>query len=73
MKITYDGIGDTLSILLKNEQIAYAEEHGPVIVNYNEKGKTVEIEIMHASKFMGEFLATLIKAKTGKKQLEVTA
>jgi uncharacterized protein YuzE len=73
MKITYDGVGDTLSILLSKEQIAYGEEHGPVIVNYNEKGKPIEIEIMNASKFMGEFLSTIIKAKAGEKQLEVTA
>ena len=73
MKITYDGVGDTLSILLNKKQVAYAEEHGLVIVNYNHEGKPVEIEIMNASKFMGEFLSTMIKAKTGEKQLEVTA
>jgi len=73
MKITYDGVGDTLSILLNEDQIAYGEEHGPVIINYNEKGKPVEIEIMKASKFIGEMLSTIIKAKTGEKQLEVTA
>jgi len=73
VKITYDGVGDTLSILLSKEQIAYGEEHGPVIVNYDEKGKPVEIEIMNASKFIGEFLSTIIKAKAGEKQLEVTA
>jgi hypothetical protein len=27
-KVTYDGVGDTLSILLSKKQIAYAEEHG---------------------------------------------
>jgi uncharacterized protein YuzE len=73
VKITYDGVGDTLSILLNKKQIAYAEEHGPVIVNYDDEGKPVEIEIMNASKFMGEFLSTIIKAKAGEKQLEVTA
>lgn len=73
MKITYDGVGDTLSILLNDEQIAHAEEHGLVIVNYDEKGKPVEIEIMNASKFLGKFLSTLIKAKAGEKQIEVTA
>lgn len=73
MKITYDGVGDTLSIVLSKEQIAYGEEHELVIVNYNEKGKPIEIEIMNASKFLGEFLSTIIKAKAGEKQLEVTA
>jgi uncharacterized protein YuzE len=73
MKMTYDGVGDTLSILLSKKQIAYAEEDGTVIVNYDDKGKTVEIEILNASKFMGDLLATIIKAKSGEKQLEVTA
>jgi len=73
MKITYDGVGDTLSILIREDQIAYGEEHGPVIVNYNEKGKPVEIEILNASKFLGEFLSTILKAKAGEKQLEITA
>jgi len=71
VRITYDGIGDTLSILLNEEQIASAEEHGPVILNYDGKGKPVEIEIINASKFLGEFLSTLLKAKAGEKQLEV--
>jgi len=31
-----------------------------------------EIEILNASKFMGDLLATIIKAKAGEKQLEVT-
>ena len=72
-KITYDGVGDTLSILLSMKQIAYAEEHGAVIVNYDDKGKPAEIEILNASKFMGDLLSTIIKAKTGEKRLEVTA
>lgn len=73
MKITYDGVGDTLSILLDEAQIASAEEHGVVIINYNQDGKPVEIEIMNASRFLGEFLSTLVKAKTGEKQLDVPA
>jgi uncharacterized protein YuzE len=73
LKFKYDGVGDTLSILLSKGQIEYGEENGPVIVNYNKKGKPVEIEIMNASKFMGEFLSTVIKAKAGEKQLEVIA
>ena len=72
-KVTYDGVGDTLSILLSNKQIAYAEEHGAVIVNFDEKGKPTEIEILNASKFMGDLLSTIIKAKTGEKQLEIVA
>lgn len=73
MKITYDGVGDTLSILLSEVQIASAEEYGAVILNYDQNGKPVEIEIMNASKFLGEFLSTLVKAKPGEKQLELPA
>jgi uncharacterized protein YuzE len=72
-KIIYDGVGDTLSILLSKKQIAYAEEHGAVIVNYDDKGKPVEIEILNASKFVGDSLSAFIKAKTGEKQLELPA
>jgi uncharacterized protein YuzE len=72
-KVTYDGVGDTLSILLSKKQIAYAEEHGDVIVNYDKSGKPVEIEILKASKFMGDLLATIIKAKAGETELEINA
>lgn len=44
-----------------------------VIINYSQDGKPVEIEIMNASRFLGEFLPTLVKAKAGEKQLEVPA
>ncbi|MCW4000433.1 MAG: DUF2283 domain-containing protein [Candidatus Bathyarchaeota archaeon] len=72
-KVTYDGVGDTLSILLSNKQIAYAEEHGEVIVNFDSKDKPVEIEFLNASKFMGELLAAIMKAKSGEKQLQIPA
>ena len=72
-KITYDGVGDTLSIILSKKQIAYAEEHGAVIVNFDDNGKPAEIEILNASKFMGDLLSTIIKAKIGEKQIEINA
>jgi Protein of unknown function (DUF2283). len=72
-KVTYDGVSDTLSILFSKKQIAYAENHGAVIVNFDEKGKPAEIEILNASKFMGDVFAAIVKAKTGEKQLEITA
>ena len=73
MKATYDGVGDTLSILFSKKQITCAEEHEGVIVNYDRDGKPAEIEILNASKFMGDLLSTIVKAKTGEKQVEVTA
>jgi uncharacterized protein YuzE len=72
-KAIYNGVGGTLSILLSKKQVAYAEEHEAVIVNYDDKGKPAEIEILNASKFIGELLSTIIGAKTGEKQLEITA
>jgi uncharacterized protein YuzE len=65
-KVTYDGVGDTLSILLSKKQIAYAEEHGVVIVNYDDKGKPVEIEILNASKFVATYYQQSLKLKPAK-------
>lgn len=73
MKVSYDGVGDTLSILFSKKQIACAEEHEGVIVNYDRDGKPAEIEILNASKFMGDLLSTIIKAKTGEKEIQITA
>ena len=56
MRVRYDGEGDTLDILIKDGQIHRASEHGQVIINYDEEGEAVEIEILNASKFLGEFL-----------------
>ena len=73
MKVTYDGVGDTLSKLFSKKQIASAEEHEGVIVNYDHDGKPPEIEILNSSKFRGDLLSTMIKAKSGEKQLQITA
>ena len=72
-KVTYDEVGDTLSIVLSKKQIAYAEEHGAVIVNFDSNGKPAEIEILNTSKFIGNLFSTIIKAKTGEKQIEIDA
>jgi len=73
VKVKYDGLGDTLSILLSEAQIVDAEEHRNVIVNYDKNGRLVEIEILNASRFLGDFVSTLVRAKVGEKQLEVPA
>ena len=62
MKVRYDREGDTLDMLLEDRQIHHAEEHGQIIVNYDEKGKIVEVEILNASKLLGGFLTEIIKA-----------
>jgi uncharacterized protein YuzE len=62
MRVRYDGEGDTLDMLLEDKQIHHAEEHGQIIVNYDERGKIVEIEILNASKLLGGFLTEILKA-----------
>jgi len=62
MKIRYDRQGDTLDILISDEQIHHAEEYGQIIVNYDEKGRLVEVEMLSASKLIGEFVAEAMKA-----------
>ena len=73
MKIIYDGRGDTLSILLGKRQIVRAEEHGPIIANFDRKDKLVELEIVNASQVFGEFVTAVMKAKPGSKMIEVAA
>jgi len=62
MMVRYDREGDVLDVLVKDAQIHHAEEHGQIIVNYDEAGKVVEIEILDASNVLGGFFAELIKA-----------
>ncbi len=71
MRISYDGEGDTLSIVLRRGQILHAEEYGPIILNYNGKKNIVEIEIQKASRVLGDFLEALLRAKPGEKLVEV--
>ncbi|PIP12138.1 MAG: hypothetical protein COT45_02680 [bacterium (Candidatus Stahlbacteria) CG08_land_8_20_14_0_20_40_26] len=71
MKIRYDGEGDTLDILLKEAGIHHAEEYGQIIINYTKDNQPVEIEILNASKFFGEFLTGIMRAKPKAKLIEV--
>jgi uncharacterized protein YuzE len=73
VKINYDGRGDTLSILIAKRRIVRAEEHGPIIANFDGKNKLVELEILSASQVFGEFVTALMKAKPGAKMIEVAA
>ena len=72
MRIRYDGEGDTLDILIKEEQIHHAEEYGQIIINYNDKNQPIEIEILNASKFFGDFLIGVMQAKPGGKLIEIS-
>ena len=71
MKVTYDGKGDTLGILIKDEQIHHAEEYGDIVINYDINNQPVEIEILSASRFLGDFLTGIIRAKPDAKLIEV--
>ncbi|KXA91208.1 hypothetical protein AKJ57_02135 [candidate division MSBL1 archaeon SCGC-AAA259A05] len=61
MRIRYDRQGDTLDMLLEDKQIHHAEEHDQVVVNFDEDGKVVEIEILNASKLLGGFLTEILR------------
>ena len=61
MRMKYDGEGDTLNILVTDGQIHHATEQDQLIINYDENGEVVEIEILRASRFLGEFLTGVIK------------
>lgn len=56
MKVTYDMRTDTLRIILKPDtQIAESNEDKPgIILDYDEEGNPVSLEILDASKRVGE-------------------
>jgi uncharacterized protein YuzE len=56
MKVNYDPKTDTLSVILKdNTPIAESDEDKPgVILDYDEKGNLVSLEILDASKRVTE-------------------
>jgi len=56
MKATYDLRTDTLSIILKADAgVVYSDEGKPgIILDYDEQGDLVSLEIMDASKRVGE-------------------
>jgi uncharacterized protein YuzE len=72
MKIRYDAQGDTLDLLLKEGQIHRGEDFGQIIINYDEKNQPIEIEILNASKFLGEFLTGIIRAKSKAEMVELS-
>jgi len=71
MKIRYDGEGDTLDFLIEDRQIHHSEEYGQIVINYDAKNQPVEIEILNASKFFGEFITSLMRAKPRAEMVEV--
>ncbi len=55
MKVIYDPETDTLSLILKDSEIAESDEvREGVIVDYDKDGKVVSIEILDASEHATE-------------------
>ena len=56
MKVTYDPKTDTLSVILKdNTPVSESDEDKPgVILDYDEKGNLISLEILDASKRVTE-------------------
>ncbi|MCZ6480578.1 MAG: DUF2283 domain-containing protein [Candidatus Methylomirabilales bacterium] len=51
MKVIYDPDTDTLSVVLKDTPVAESDEDKPgVILDYDEKGDLVGLEVLDASK-----------------------
>ena len=52
MKVTYDPRTDALSIILRDDApVAEGDEHNPgVILDYDESGNLVSLEVLDASK-----------------------
>jgi len=42
MRMKYDREGDVLDILIRDGQIHHAEDHGQVIINYDDENRVVE-------------------------------
>ena len=58
MKVTYDPEVDVLSILLSDAAVEESDEAKPgVILDYDSNGNVVSIEILDASKRMGNPLS----------------
>ena len=55
MKVAYDPEVDVLSILLSDVPVAESDEDKPgVILDYDNEGNVVALEILEASKRMGD-------------------
>jgi uncharacterized protein YuzE len=55
MKVRYDPEVDVLSIVLSDSKVCESDEDKPgVILDYDDKGNVVGLEILDASKRMGD-------------------
>jgi len=63
MKVTYDRESDVLMIQVAEARIDYAEEMGPIIVDFTKEGKPVLLEILDASEVITEVVKIGMKTK----------
>jgi len=65
MKISYNRNDDVLIYEIGDGTIDHAEEMGPIIVHFDEKGKPLLLEILDASEFLTETAKVTMKSKEG--------
>lgn len=57
MKVTYDGATDTLTVILKDAPIAESDEDKPgIVLDYDEHGDLVSLEVLDASRRVSDAL-----------------
>ncbi|MBF8265930.1 MAG: hypothetical protein HW384_1794 [Dehalococcoidia bacterium] len=55
MKIIYDPDTDTIDLIFKDEPVAESDEIAPgIIVDYNQAGKIVSVEVLNASEHVDD-------------------
>ena len=63
MKVRYNRDEDIMFLEISSAPIDFAEEMGPIIVHFTDKGKPVLLEILDASEFIAMATKSTIKAK----------
>ncbi|OLS14973.1 MAG: hypothetical protein RBG13Loki_1388 [Promethearchaeota archaeon CR_4] len=71
MKMSYDAEADVLSLVFRDEQIVQARDENDIILNFGSTGEIVEIEILQASKILGQFITQLLQTRAGRTFTEI--
>jgi uncharacterized protein YuzE len=68
MKVIYDKETDTLDLIFRNVAVAESDEvRDGIIVDYDQNGKLVSIEVLNASEHVHEPETTVYQTKAPKK------